>query len=54
MDENGEIIGYEYIKTPYLIQQLNQGVDAKQALKNATAVYGRFNEGFAFIDPRGC
>lgn len=52
LDNNGEIIGYEYIKTPYLIEQLKKGVPAQEALEKATNVYGRFNEGVTFVNPR--
>ena len=53
LDENGEIIGYEYIKTPYLIELLQSGITAEEALKKATNVYGRFSEGVNFVNPRG-
>ena len=53
LDNNGEIIGYEYVKTPYLIEQLQSGVPSDVALKKATNVYGRFNEGVKFVNPRG-
>lgn len=52
LDKNGEIIGYEYVKTPYLIELLKSGVSADEALKKATNVYGRFNEGVNFVNPR--
>lgn len=52
LDKNGEIIGYEYIKTPYLIKLLQKGVNSEEALKKATNVYGRFNEGVTFVNPR--
>lgn len=53
LDENGEIIGYEYVKTPYLIELLQSGITAEEALKKATNVYGRFSEGVNFVNPRG-
>ena len=53
LDKNGEIIGYEYVKTPYLIELLQNGESAEQALKKATNVYGRFEEGVTFVNPRG-
>lgn len=52
LDKNGEIIGYEYIKTPYLIELLQNGENAQDALKKATNVYGRFSEGVTFVNPR--
>ncbi len=52
LDENGEIIGYEYISTGSLMKSLREGVDATEAVKKATKTYGRYNEGVSFIDPR--
>lgn len=53
LDQNGEIIGYEYINPNLLIELLESGKSAKQALKQSKKVYGRFNDGVRFINPRG-
>lgn len=52
LDENGEIIGYEYVAIGSLMKSLREGVDAKEAIIKATKTYGRFNDGVTFIDPR--
>lgn len=52
LDENGEIIGYEYISTGSLMKMIKEGMDANEAVKKATKTYGRFNDGVTFIDPR--
>lgn len=52
LDENDEIIGYEYICSEKLIQDLQSGSNEKEALQKNTKTYGRFNEGVKFIDPR--
>lgn len=52
LDENGEIIGYEYLSTGSLMKMIKEGMDANEAVKKATKTYGRFNEGVTFIDPR--
>lgn len=52
LDENGEIIGYEYIAIGSLMKSLREGVDSKEAIKKATKTYGRFNEAVTIIDPR--
>lgn len=52
LDENGEIIGYEYICLGKLIDLLKNGVDSKEAISKSTKTYGRFNEAFKVIDPR--
>ncbi len=52
LDENGEIIGYEYVSTGSLMKSLREGVAPEEAVKKATKTYGRFNEGVTFVDPR--
>lgn len=52
LDENGEIIGYEYVAIASMMKQIEDGIDPKEALANATKTYGRFNEGVKFINPR--
>ena len=52
LDENGEIIGYEYVAIGSLMKSLREGVDSKEAIKKATKTYGRFNEAVTIIDPR--
>ena len=52
LDENGEIIGYEYVAIGSLMKSLREGVDSKDAIAKATKQYGRFNEAVTIIDPR--
>ncbi len=52
LDENGEIIGYEYVSTGSLMKSLREGIDPAEAVKQATKTYGRYKEGVSFIDPR--
>ncbi len=52
LDENGEIIGYEYVSTGSLMKSLREGVEPNEAIKKATKTYGRYNDGVSFIDPR--
>ena len=52
LDENGEIIGYEYIVTPLLVKKLLNGETKEQAMKESTKTYGRFNDGVKFVNPR--
>ncbi len=52
LDENGEIIGYEYVAIGSLMKSLREGVDAQEAIKKATKTYGRFSEAVSVIDPR--
>lgn len=52
LDENGEIIGYEYVAIGSLMKSLREGMNSKEAIAKATKTYGRYNDGVTFIDPR--
>ena len=52
IDANGEIIGYEYINPNLLIELLQSGKTAEEALKQSTKVYGRFEEAKVKFNPR--
>jgi NifU-like protein involved in Fe-S cluster formation len=52
LDENGEIIGYEYVSLGNLMKLLESGMDSKEALKKSTKTYGRFSEAVKVINPR--
>ena len=52
LDENGEIIGYEYVAIGSLMKSLREGVPAQEAIEKATKTYGRYNEAVTKIDPR--
>ncbi len=52
LDENNEIIGYEYVNMGVFMDAVKKGVDPAKALEDAKKTYGRFSEGVKFIDPR--
>ena len=52
LDEQGEVIGYEFIHLGKLMDMVKKGEDANVALKKATGTYGRFDEAKSYIDPR--
>lgn len=52
LDENDEIIGYEYVNFGKMMDAVKNGVDANQAIKDAAGSYGRFDEAAKVIDPR--
>jgi len=53
LDENDEIIGYEFVKLGVMMSQIiDKKVDANEALKKATGTYGRFAEAAKYINPR--
>ena len=52
LDENDEIIGYEFVHLGKMMDMIKKGTDANEALKKATGKYGRFDEAVKIIDPR--
>ena len=50
LDENNEIIGYEYVNLPKLLKNITAGLDAKTALVKSSGKYGRFDEGVKMIN----
>jgi NifU-like protein involved in Fe-S cluster formation len=52
LDENDEIIGYEFISLGKMMNDIKKGVDANTALEKAKGSYGRFGEAAKYIDPR--
>lgn len=52
LDDNKEIIGYEFVHMGKMMEAIAAGTDATEALKANTATYGRFAEGLEFINPR--
>ncbi len=50
LDENEEIIGYEYVNLPKLLKNIRSGLSAKDALVKSSGTYGRFGEGKKYID----
>lgn len=52
LDENNEIIGYEYLNIGGLVKELEKGAIYEEARKNNCKTYGRFAEGVKFMDPR--
>jgi NifU-like protein involved in Fe-S cluster formation len=52
LDENNEIIGYEFVHLGKMMDMIKKGIEASEALKKATGTYGRFAEAVKVIDPR--
>lgn len=52
LDENDEIIGYEFVQLGIMMDLIEKGTDAGEALKKATGTYGRFQEAAKTINPR--
>lgn len=52
LDENDEIIGYEYINLGKLMDAVKGGVEPNEAYAKLIATYGRFADAVKYIDPR--
>ena len=52
LDENSEIIGYEFVHLGKMMDMIKKGTAAAEALQKATGKYGRFDEAQKYIDPR--
>ena len=52
LDENSEIIGYEFVKLGVMMEMIRKGVDPAEALKKSTGTYGRYADAVMYIDPR--
>ncbi len=52
LDEDGEVIGYEFIKMGVMMENITKGMDAGEALSKATGTYGRFEDAVKTINPR--
>lgn len=52
LDENNEIIGYEFVHLGKMMDMVKKGMDANEALKKATGTYGRIEDAVKIIDPR--
>lgn len=52
LDENDEIIGYQFVQLGIMMDLITKGVDAQTALTKASGTYGRFAEAVKTINPR--
>ena len=52
LDNNDEIIGYEYINTNNMMRLVNNGKDVKEAFAESVKTYGRFADAVKYINPR--
>ncbi len=52
LDDNNEIIGYQFVNLGRMMEMVAKGMDANEALKKASGKYGRFDEAVTLIDPR--
>lgn len=52
LDENGEIIGYEYVNVGALMKELENGSPYEDARAKSQKTYGRYAEAVKYINPR--
>lgn len=52
LDDNDEVIGYEFVHLGSMMEMIHKGMDANEALAKATSRYGRFDEAVRTINPR--
>jgi NifU-like protein involved in Fe-S cluster formation len=52
LDENNEVIGYEFVHLGKMMESVQKGLEPAEALKKATSKYGRFDEAKKVINPR--
>jgi len=52
LDENGEVIGYEFVNLGKMMKAIREGKDPKEAYEGAKGSYGRYAEATKVIDPR--
>ena len=52
LDEDDEVIGYEFIRLGKMLEDIRHGMSADEALKKNTGSYGRFANAAKYIDPR--
>ena len=52
LNKDDEIIGYEFVNLGKMMESIKKGVDANEALKNATGHYGQWDNAAKYIDPR--
>ena len=51
LDDEDKVIGYKFIKLGPMLDAINKGMDANEALKKFTGTYGRFADAAKTINP---
>ncbi len=52
LDENNEVIGYQFVRVGKMLEDIRHGMAANEAYEKNTGIYGRFDEAAKYIDPR--
>jgi len=52
LDENDEVIGYQFVRLGKMLEAIRRGADPGEAYKANIGQYGRFDNAAKYIDPR--
>lgn len=52
LDENDEVIGYKFVRTGKMFEDIRNGMSPNEAYEKNIGVYGRYNDAARHIDPR--
>lgn len=52
LNDNDEIIGYEFVNLGKMMEAIKSGTDANEALNKFTNHYGQFDDAVKYVDPR--
>ena len=52
LNENNEVIGYEFVNLGKMMDFIKKGIDANEALEKAKGHYGQWDAAVKYIDPR--
>ena len=52
LDENNEVIGYQFVKIGKMLEDIRHGMEPGEAYKKNIGQYGRFDNAAKYIDPR--
>lgn len=52
LDEDQEIIGYQYVNVGRMLEYISDGMDANEALEKSLGTNGRYEEATVYINPR--
>lgn len=52
LDQNDEVIGYQFVRMGKMMEDIRNGVDPKAAYEKNIGTYGRYDDAVKYIDPR--
>ena len=52
LDEEGEVIGYQFVKLGKMLEDIRHGMEPNEAYQKNIGQYGRFDSAAKYVDPR--